>query len=135
MNQKKELPFDAKMLLSKANGGRTVATYAVNQIIYQQGDPADSVFYIQAGKVKLAVTSEEGKEAIVAILKADDFFGEAVRKRRDPAFVNGDRSDGMYDHTNSESRDQKTDSRRADVCRVFYLAPLGSQRSCSSGFG
>jgi len=76
MNQKKEIPFDAKMLLSKANGGRTVAKYAVNQIIYQQGDPAVSVFYIQAGTVKLAVTSEDGREAIVAVLKADDFFGE-----------------------------------------------------------
>ena len=77
MNQKKELPFDAKMFLSKANGGRTVATYAINQTIYQQGDPADSVFYIQEGTVKLTVTSEQGKEAIVAILKADEFFGEA----------------------------------------------------------
>ena len=76
MNQKKEPAFDAKIYLSKANGGRTVVTYATNQKIYQQGDPADSVFYIQEGRVKLAVTSENGKEAVVAILKADDFFGE-----------------------------------------------------------
>jgi len=77
MNQKKELPFDPKAFLSVANGGRTVSTYAINQSIFQQGDLADSVFYIQAGRVKLSVTSEVGKEAIVAILKADDFFGEA----------------------------------------------------------
>jgi len=76
MNQKKEPLFNAKMFLSKVNGERTVAKYSVNQIIYQQGDTAGSVFYIQAGKVKLAVTSEQGKEAVVAILKADDFFGE-----------------------------------------------------------
>ncbi len=81
MNQKKELPFDPKVVLSKANGRRTVAKYAINQVIYTQGDPADSAFYIQAGKVKLAVTSEQGKEAIVAILKADDFFGEALADR------------------------------------------------------
>jgi len=77
MNQEKELPFDPKIFISKASGGQTVATYAVNQSIYQQGEPADWVFYIQAGKVKLTVTSEQGKDAIVAILKADDFFGEA----------------------------------------------------------
>ena len=76
MNQKQELPFDPKAFLSKANGGRTVATYVINQIIYQQGDSAESAFYIQAGTVKLCVTSEEGKEAIIAVLKADDFFGE-----------------------------------------------------------
>lgn len=72
-----EAPFDPKALFSSANGGRAIATYAPNQNIYQQGDPADSVFYIQTGKVKLTVTSEEGKEAIVAFLKGAEFFGEA----------------------------------------------------------
>ena len=77
MNQtKNELPFDPKAFLSSANGGRTVSKYATNQTIYQQGDPADSTFYIQTGTVKLTVTSEEGKEAVIAFLKADDFFGE-----------------------------------------------------------
>jgi CRP/FNR family cyclic AMP-dependent transcriptional regulator len=75
MNQ--EHPFDPKLYLTQANGGHTVATYATNQVIYAQGDPADSAFYIQAGKVKLSVTSEQGREAIVAILQPDDFFGEA----------------------------------------------------------
>ena len=73
---KKELPFDPKAFLSKANGGRTVSKYATNQTIYQQGDPAVSIFYIQSGKVKLTVTSEEGKEAVIGVLGSDDFFGE-----------------------------------------------------------
>jgi len=78
MNQTtNELPFDPKAFLSSANGGRTVSKYATNRTIYEQGDPADSIFYIQTGTVKLTVTSEEGKEAVVAFLKADDFFGEA----------------------------------------------------------
>jgi CRP/FNR family transcriptional regulator, cyclic AMP receptor protein len=77
MNQKKELPFDLKMVLSKANGGRTVATYAINQSIYQLGDAADFIFYIQKGTVKLTVISEQGKEAVVAFLGDDEFFGEA----------------------------------------------------------
>ena len=77
MNQtKKELPFEPKVFLSKANGGRTVSKYATNQTIYQQGDSAVSIFYIQSGKVKLTVTSEEGKEAVVGVLGSDDFFGE-----------------------------------------------------------
>jgi CRP-like cAMP-binding protein len=76
MNQKKECPFDPKAFLSKATGGRTVTTFAVDQDIYRQGDAADSIFYVQTGGVKLTVTSEHGKEAIVAMLKPDNFFGE-----------------------------------------------------------
>jgi len=76
-NNKQEAPFDPKAFLSRVNGGRAVTTYGVNQNIYQQGDSADSVFYIQRGNVKLTVTSEQGKEAVVAFLKADNFFGEA----------------------------------------------------------
>jgi len=44
--------------------------------IFRQGDPADALFYLRGGKVKLSVTSEDGKEAIIAILDADEFFGE-----------------------------------------------------------
>ena len=45
-------------------------------MFYEQGKPADSVFYIQKGKAKVTVVSEQGKEAVVAVLGADDFFGE-----------------------------------------------------------
>jgi CRP/FNR family transcriptional regulator, cyclic AMP receptor protein len=77
MNPKEEkLPFDPKVFLSKVNGGRTVSEYKKNQVIYLQDEPADSVFYIQAGKAKVTVLSEQGKEAVVAVLGADDFFGE-----------------------------------------------------------
>jgi CRP/FNR family transcriptional regulator, cyclic AMP receptor protein len=55
---------------------RTVSDYRKNQIIFSQGDPADSVFYIQKGKVKIAVTSKQGKEAVVAIPGTEEFFGE-----------------------------------------------------------
>jgi len=69
-------PFDVAEFLTKARDGRTVSEYATDEVIYEQGDTADSVFYIQTGKVKLSVTSEEGREAIVAMLTKDDFFGE-----------------------------------------------------------
>ena len=63
-------------LLDKEKGRRTLSTYHKNQIVFSQDEPADSVFYIQEGDVKLTVLSEQGKEAVVAILGAGDFFGE-----------------------------------------------------------
>ena len=69
-------PFDPKAFLGKAAGGRTVSKYPVNQIVFSQGDPADSVFYIQKGKVKVTVVSEQGREAVVAILGPAEFSGE-----------------------------------------------------------
>src|ERR1700730_8187684 len=76
MKRKEKPPFDPKAFLSKVNGGRTVAAYRKNQVVYRQGDPAYSVFFIRSGKVKKTVISEQGKEAVVAVLGADDFFGE-----------------------------------------------------------
>jgi len=69
--------FDPKSFLSKVGEGRTIADYRKNQAIFSQGDRADAVFYIQAGKVKLTVVSAQGKEAVVSLLGPEDFFGEA----------------------------------------------------------
>src|SRR6202043_1145661 len=76
MKGKGKLPFDPKVFLSKVNGGRTISDYRKDQIVYRQGDPADTVFFIQSGKVKKTVVSEQGKEAVVALLGPGDFFGE-----------------------------------------------------------
>src|SRR4029453_12501280 len=76
MKRNQKLPFDPKVFLAKVNGGRTVLKYRKNQVVYRQGEPADSVFYIQTGKAKKTVVSEQGKEAMVALLGAGDFFGE-----------------------------------------------------------
>ena len=76
MNSNKKLPFDPKVFLSKVDGGRTISDYRQNQIVYAQGDLADAVFYIQSGKAKKIVVSEQGKEAVVALFGAGDFFGE-----------------------------------------------------------
>jgi CRP/FNR family cyclic AMP-dependent transcriptional regulator len=69
--------FDPKSFLAKVGEGRSIGNYRKDQIVFSQGDPADSVFFIQKGKVKVTVVSEQGKEAVVAILGANDFFGEA----------------------------------------------------------
>src|SRR5581483_10949712 len=74
--RKQKPAFDVKDFLSKAKGGRTSVDCCENGVIYSQGDAADSVFYIHKGKVKLTVLSRQGKEAVVAILGAGDFFGE-----------------------------------------------------------
>ena len=76
MNRKAKPPFDPKVFLSKVNGGRAISEYRKDKIIFRQGDPSDAVFYIQSGKVKTTVVSEEGKEAVVALLGTGDFFGE-----------------------------------------------------------
>ncbi|MBN8940820.1 MAG: Crp/Fnr family transcriptional regulator [Rhizobiales bacterium] len=73
---KDKLPFDAKAFLAKVGEGRSIAKYRKDQLVFSQGDPADAVFYIQKGKVKVTVVSEQGKEAVVAMLGANDFVGE-----------------------------------------------------------
>ncbi len=73
---KRKIPISPRTLLTKVSEGRSVASYRSKQVIFSQGDPADAVFYIQKGRVKLTVVSKQGKEAIVALLGADEFFGE-----------------------------------------------------------
>jgi CRP-like cAMP-binding protein len=70
------LLFDPNDFLAKVGGGRTISKYRKNQKVFSQGEVADSVFYIQKGKVKVTVVSEHGKEAVVAILGKDEFCGE-----------------------------------------------------------
>ena len=76
MISKTKSPFDPKVFLSKVNGGQRLSDYRKDQVVYRQGDPSDAVFYIESGKVKKTVVSEQGKEAVVALLGASDFFGE-----------------------------------------------------------
>ncbi len=69
-------PFDPKSFLAVVGEGRSIGGYHKDEIVFSQGDPADAVFYIQRGKVKVTVASEQGKEAVVAMLGTNDFFGE-----------------------------------------------------------
>jgi CRP/FNR family transcriptional regulator, cyclic AMP receptor protein len=68
--------FDPEAFLAKADGGLTISKYGKGRVVFAQGDPADCVFYIREGQVKISVISTQGKEAIVAFLKAGDFIGE-----------------------------------------------------------
>src|SRR5207237_5542776 len=68
--------FDPKEFLSIVGPGRTLTNYRKNQRLFSQGDAADSVFYVQKGKVKVTVVSERGKEAVIAMVGEDEFCGE-----------------------------------------------------------
>ena len=68
--------FDANPLLATAGRGRTKLDYRSEGVVFSQGDAADSIFYVLQGKIKIVVTSKQGKEAVVAVLGEGDFFGE-----------------------------------------------------------
>jgi len=68
--------FDPKAFLATVGDGKTILEFQKDQIIFAQGEPAASIFYIQKGRVKVVVISEQGKEAVVGILEPGQFFGE-----------------------------------------------------------
>ena len=76
MATKRRPSFDPKSFLAKVGEGRSIEGYHKDQIVFSQGDPADAVFYVERGEVKVTVVSEQGKEAVVAILGTNQFFGE-----------------------------------------------------------
>lgn len=76
MVRKKNQAIDWESFLAGISSGKTAIEYGANSTVFSQGEPADSVFYLRRGKVKLAVTSQQGKEATVAILDTGGFFGE-----------------------------------------------------------
>ena len=76
MTPRTKLQFDPKLFLAKVGKGRTISEYRKNQVIFAQSDPAEAIFYVQKGKVKLTVVSHNGKEAVIAILGVGDFLGE-----------------------------------------------------------
>jgi CRP/FNR family cyclic AMP-dependent transcriptional regulator len=76
MGKVNRAPFDTADFLAAEGPGRSICNYTATQIFFSQGGIADSVFYLQAGRAKLTVTSKGGKEATVTLLAAGDFFGE-----------------------------------------------------------
>jgi len=78
MSVKRKRDFDPATFLATIGEGRRIVSFQKKKTVFAQGDQADAVFYIQAGKVKLTVVSENGKEATVGILNVGDFFGEGA---------------------------------------------------------
>ena len=69
-------PFDPQIFLSIVGTGKTVSKYRKGQVIFAQGEVADTIYYLQKGRIKVVVLSEQGKEAVVGLLEAGQFFGE-----------------------------------------------------------
>ena len=90
MGRKRTTPFHPKTFLTRVGSGKTSLTFPNKGVIFSQGDASDAVFYIQAGRIKLTVVSQQGKEAVIAILEEGAFFGEGclagqtVRRRPRP---------------------------------------------------
>ena len=76
MAGKTNQPFDPKEFLAKVGDGKTILEFRKDEIVFAQGDVASTVFYIQKGRIKVVVISEQGKEAVVGILGSGQFFGE-----------------------------------------------------------
>ena len=75
-NKNYQAPFDPKTFLAIVGEGKTILEFRKDQVVFAQGDAADTVFYIQKGRIKVVVISEQGKEAVVGILGPGQFFGE-----------------------------------------------------------
>ncbi|CAN5922481.1 Crp/Fnr family transcriptional regulator [soil metagenome] len=76
MAKKRANGFDPRKFLATVNHGRTVSTYGKEEVIFLQARPADAVFYVMKGKIKIVVASKQGKEAVVGLLGPGEFFGE-----------------------------------------------------------
>jgi CRP-like cAMP-binding protein len=76
MKKPRNKTFDPQTFLALVGAGKTILNFTKGRIIFTQGDAANDVFYLQSGKVKMTVVSEQGKEAVVGILEAGQFFGE-----------------------------------------------------------
>jgi CRP/FNR family cyclic AMP-dependent transcriptional regulator len=74
--RKSEAAFSPKAFLASVDRNHTVSDLRKDEVIFRQSAPADAVFYVQSGKIKIVVASSQGKEAVVGILGAGDFFGE-----------------------------------------------------------
>ena len=76
MATKRRAAFNTKSFLAHVGDGRSIGKHRKGEVVFSQGESGDAVFYIQKGKAKLTVVSEQGKEAVIAILGAGEFFGE-----------------------------------------------------------
>ena len=99
----KKVQFDSKVFLATVNGGRSISKYRTNQKVFAQGSSADAVFYIQKGNVKITVVSEQGKEAVVAVLGPDEFCGEGCLNGATGALSDRYGNHGMRDYAGGQS--------------------------------
>jgi Cyclic nucleotide-binding domain len=135
VKRKATLPFDPKAFLSKVNGGRAISEYRKDQIVYTQGELADSVFYIQSGKVKTTVVSEQGKEAVVSLLETGKFFGEGCLTGQSLRLATVSAMTESVIVRITKPDIIRVIHKEASVCRVIHCTPVGSKPSCGRESG
>jgi CRP/FNR family cyclic AMP-dependent transcriptional regulator len=96
--------FDPKTFLAKVGAGKAILQLQKNQHVFEQGDVADTVFCIQRGKIKLTVMSEQGKEAVVAILGPGQFFGEGCMNGPYAAHFDDNGDGRLHHHLDHQNR-------------------------------
>jgi hypothetical protein len=111
---------DRHHLLAKTGTGRTTEDYRNNQNVFLQGEVVDSVFFIQKGRVKLIVTSEQGKEAIVGILNEGQFFWRRMPPVSTHAERHGDSVRQLLHYLDDKSRDAIRDPRPAEILQPVH---------------
>ena len=112
--------FDPQAFLARVGAGTAILKIKKNQHVFEQGDVADAVFYIQKGRVKLTVLSEQGKEAVVAILEPGQFFGEGLPQWPYLAHRDHDGDGRMRDHLHHQGIDDRHPSFRAEIFRAVH---------------
>jgi len=127
--KKKKHPFSVKSFLNSVDGGRTITSYRTNEKIFSQGDPADAVFYIQEGKVKVCVTSEAGKEAVVALHGKGDFFGEGCLNGQPLRLATVTAITECVIMRLAQSGCRARAPRPTEVFQVFHVLSVGSERA------
>ena len=90
--------FDAQVFVAIVGTGKTILEFQKNKDVFTQGDVAGAVFYIQKGKVKVTVQSEQGKEAVVGILGPGQFFGEGCMNGPQATHLDDDGDGRQRDH-------------------------------------
>ena len=111
--------FDPAVFLATAKLGRSIFDHAEGHVVFSQGDPADAVFYLKKGNVKIAVTSEQGKEAILGILGEGEFFGELKKNGREPVMLTTpDQDAGMVPSAKAEAEAQQLANQTGEVVSI-----------------
>jgi len=110
-----KLDFDLQRFLAAAGKGRTLAEHPKSYQIFLQGDPAEAIFYVQKGKIKLTVVSKQGKEAVVAILGVGDFFGEGCLAWPAGAYGQRQHHVGLLHHAAGKGRRDPSAARTASL--------------------
>ena len=120
--------FDPTAFLVKVGAGKTILKFERSQHVFKQGDAADAVFYIQKGRVKLTVLSEQGKEAVVGILEPGQFFGDGVPQWPSVAYRDHNGDGGMRDHLNNQRSDDRHPSYRTEIFRAIHGVSLDTEQ-------